>query len=449
MMSSTLRGMWVFSLIWIGQLVSILGSGLSEFALSLWVYQQTGSVTQFAFVFLFKVLPTIVLSPFAGVLVDRWDRRWTMILSDVGAALGTLLIALLLFSGRLEIWHVYAVTAFSSAFKAFQLPAYLATTTLLVPPKNLGRANGLVQIGQAASEILVPALAGILVATIQVRGVILIDFVTFLIAVITLLLVRLPRFELKPEDQAGKHSLRRDVASGLTYIAARPGLVGLLIFSVVVFFLGGMINALLVPMMLEFTSVDVLGLVLSIAGSGLLLGSLALVAWGGPQRRLNGMLGFGLLFGICILLIGARASVPLVALSAFGAHFAIPFISGFNQAIWQSKVALNMQGRVFAMRQMITLVAQPIALVVAGPLADRLFEPLLSPAGLLAGSVGRLIGVGRGRGIGLLFVMMGVGFILTMVTSYMHPRLRHVEDELPDVLPDKSDISGSHVPVLN
>lgn len=439
MIVSTLpRGRRVFLIIWFGQLISIIGSGLSEFALSLWVYQRTGSVTQFAFVFLFKVLPTIVLSPLAGVVVDRWDRRWTMLLSDAGAALSTLAIALLFFSDRLEIWHIYAATACSAAFGAFQVPAYLATTSLLVPPKELGRASGLVQIGQAVADILAPALAGVLVATIQVRGVILIDFATFGVAVLTLLLVRFPRLAAGPDHRTATRSLRQDLADGLAYLAARPGLLNMLLFFAVIYFLGAMIGALVVPLVLEFSSAEVLGLVLSIAGSGLLLGSLALAAWGGPSRRIEGMLGFSLLFGLCILLIGVRASAPLIALSAFGAHFCLPFINGLNQAVWQSKVAPALQGRVFALRQMVTRLAQPLALLVAGPLADRLFEPLLAPTGPLAGSVGALIGVGQGRGIGLLFVVMGLAVLLTTLTASLQPRLRRVETELPDALLSES-----------
>src|SRR5574337_645236 len=229
-------GMRAFTVIWIGQLVSIVGSGLSEFALGLWVYQRTASVTQFAFVFLFKVLPTLLLSPLAGVLVDRWDRRWTMILSDAGAALSTLTIALLFFMNRLEIWHVYVAAAISSAFGAFQVPAYLAAMSLLVPRKEIGRANGMAQAAQAASEILAPALAGALVVTIQIRGVILIDFATFLFAVLTLLVVRLPQLDHEPGNAIARSSVLRDMAYGWTYITSRPGLVGLLAFFAIIYF---------------------------------------------------------------------------------------------------------------------------------------------------------------------------------------------------------------------
>ncbi|MGD8814610.1 MAG: MFS transporter, partial [Anaerolineales bacterium] len=170
------RGMITFSIVWLGQCVSVIGSGLTSFALGVWIFERTGSVTQFALIGLFAALPRVLLSPLAGALVDRWDRRRAMILSDTGAGLSTLLLVLLLFSNRLEIWHIYLIVGTSAAFSTIQWPAYTAATTLLVAKKNLGRANGMVQFGLAASEILAPALAGVLILTVQLEGVILIDF---------------------------------------------------------------------------------------------------------------------------------------------------------------------------------------------------------------------------------------------------------------------------------
>ena len=187
----------VFILIWFGQMVSLIGSGLTGFALGVWVYQRTGSVTQLALISLFTILPGIVISPIAGTLVDRWDRRWTMLLGDCGAGLSTLALALLLFADRLELWHIYLATSVSSTCSAFQYPAYAGATTLLVPSQHLGRASGLVHLGRSVAQLISPVLAGILVVTLQIQGVILLDFATFLFALVTLLLVRFPK--PKPE----------------------------------------------------------------------------------------------------------------------------------------------------------------------------------------------------------------------------------------------------------
>jgi len=431
------RGMGIFTIIWGGQVVSTIGSGLTSFALGLWVYQLTGSVTQFALIAFCTVLPRLALSPLAGALVDRWDRRWAMILSDSGAAFSTLVIVGLFLTNRLEVWHIYLMTAISSAFGTFQWPAYTAAITLLVPKRNLGRANGMVQFGQAASEILAPTLAGILVITIQIWGVILIDFATFLFAVLTLLLVRIPKPTPTTAGKKEEGSLLREAAYGWSYLTTRPGLLGLLVFFAVVNFLWGMVGALIMPMILNFTSADVLGMIISIAGIGLLTGSLVMSVWGGPKRRINGVLNFELLSGLCFLLIGLRPAAWLVAIGAFGAHLTIAIVSGSNQAIWQSKVAPHVQGRVFAMQQMIAKSTTPLAYLLAGTLADKVFEPLLAANGLLAGSLGHIMGIGPGRGIGLLFIVMGMMKVIVSLGGYLYPRIYFVEDELPDAIAEE------------
>ena len=197
-----------FLTVWLGQSVSLIGSGLTSFALGVWVFERSGSITQFALIGLFAVLPRVLLSPLAGIIVDRWDRRRAMILSDAGAGLCTLSVVLLMTAGRLEVWHIFLLTAASSAFSALQWPAYMAAITLLMPKQHLGRANGLVQLGRALSEILAPALAGILMSVIGLQGVILIDFATFGFAVLTLLPVRFPIQDLPPEKGSAKFDLR-------------------------------------------------------------------------------------------------------------------------------------------------------------------------------------------------------------------------------------------------
>lgn len=428
------RGATTFSIIWLGQLVSVVGSGLTSFALGVWTFERTGSATHFALIGLCAVLPRVLLSPLAGAVVDRWDRRRVMILSDVGAGLSTLVVFLLFGANRLEIWHIYLLTSINAAFGTVQWPAFMAVTSLLVSQKNLGRANGMVQFGQATSEILAPALAGVLLGTIRLEGVILIDFATFVFAVITLLIVRFPSSTGSPASLPGDASFWRDLTVGWTYIAARPGLLGLLGFFAVVNFLWGMVGALVTPMVLSWTSSSVLGAVISIAGVGMLTGSLIMSIWGGPQRRINGVLRFELLSGFCFMLMGLRPSFWLVAAGAFGAHVTIAIVYGSNQAIWQSKVAPDLQGRVFAAQQMVARAAAPLAYLLAGPLSDKLFEPLLTVDGPLAGGVGQVIGVGPGRGMGLLFMIMGIVKVAVSLAGQMQPHIRHIEDELPDAI---------------
>ncbi|MBN1933057.1 MAG: MFS transporter [Anaerolineae bacterium] len=430
--------MAVFTTVWLGQLFSIVGSGLTGFALGVWVFEQTGSATQYALIGLFNVLPKIVLSPLAGVIADKWDRRLAMIVSDAGAGISTLVLALLLYAGRLEIWHIYALTAISASFSTIQWPAFAAATTLLVPQKDLGRTNGMMQLGQAAAEILSPALAGVLLGVVRLEGVILIDFATFILAVATLGCVRFP--QPQEMDNAPRVLLKQELAVGWKYIAARQGLLGLLFLSTAINFLWGMVGALITPMILGFTSSEALGAIISIAGTGMLIGGLVMSVWGGPKRRINGILAFEFLSGVCFMLIGLRPVFWLTAVGAFFAHITIAIVSGSNQAIWQCKVAPTVQGRVFATQQTIASAAAPLAYLLAGPLADRLFEPMLAPNGALAGSVGSIIGVGSGRGIGLLFIAMGLAKMTVTTIGYVHSRIRLVEDELPDAA-----IPSSHI----
>jgi DHA3 family macrolide efflux protein-like MFS transporter len=428
------RGMWVFVLIWFGQLISLIGSGLTSFALGVWVYETTDSATSYALVILATMAPGILLSPLAGTLVDRWDRRWAMILSDIGAGLSTLIIFLLFTSGQFELWHILMATAASSAFGAFQWPAYSAATTLLVPKEHYGRANGIVQLGQAIAYIASPALAGFLVVQIQIQGVVLIDFATFAFAVLTLLFVRIPSPETTAEREVGKASFLREAAYGWAYLTARPGLLGMLTLFALLNFLLGVVMALFTPMVLSFTDADVLGTMTSIGASGMLFGGLVMSIWGGPKCRIHGMLGFLLLAGLTISVSGLRPSVPLVTAAAFGFFFCFPIVSASSDAIWQSKVAPDVQGRVFATRSMVAMSTMPLAYILAGPLADGVFEPLLATGGSLAGSIGPVIGGGQGRGIGLMFMLMGMLTMLATVGGYLHPRIRLVEDELPDVI---------------
>jgi DHA3 family macrolide efflux protein-like MFS transporter len=431
-------GTKAFLLICFGQLISLIGSGLTGFALGVWVYQQTGAVTQFALITLFTTLPGIVVSPVAGAIVDRWNRRHAMMLSDSVAGCCALVVALLLLSGRLDIWHIYLAMGVSSAFVALHWPAYAAAVTMLFPRRHLGRASGLMQLGQATAKVISPMLAGALVGTIHIHGVLLLDFATFLFAFSTLLFVRMPTVASLPETEEKKGSLLGETLYGWTYITRRPGLFLLLALFAANNFLTGIVIVLVTPLILSFASAAVLGAVLTVAGGGMLAGGAIMSIWGGPRRRVRGILIFTILQSALLVTGGLRASVTLIAAAAFGYLFAASVISGASQSLWQSKIAPSVQGRVFAVRSLIAWSSLPLASLAAGPLSDSLFEPLLAVNGPLAESVGRIIGVGPGRGIGLLFILAGFVTLLTTSLAYLHPRLRFVEDELPDAMAEDS-----------
>ena len=425
-------GLRAFGLMWSGQLVSLVGSGLTRFALGVWVYQRTGSVTDFTLITLFAFLPGLLAAPFAGALVDRWDRRWTMFWSDLGPALGTLAIVLLVRADALEVWHVYLVAGLGSVFNSFQWPAYIAATTLLVPKRQLGRANGMMQFGQAAAEVVAPVLAGLLLGTVGMAGVVLIDLGTFLFAAATLLLVRSRgRRPARSGAPPGARCSPRSV-SGWAFVRERPGLLGLLLYFAAINLAFSIASVLAIPLVLSFATPQVLAQVLAASSAGLLAGSVAMTATGGPRPRIHGVLAFGLLFGVALGIVGLRPSAPLVAVGLFLAMAGAPIINGSSQAIWQVKVPPDVQGRVFAVRRLIAQFTAPLGFLAAGPLADRVFRPLLAEGGPLAGSVGRVLGVGPGRGIGLIYLSLAALPVLASLWGYANPRLRKVEEELPD-----------------
>jgi len=440
--ASSARGLLIFYAICIGQIVSTVGSGLTGFAVRVWAYQRTGSATQFALIALCYTLPGLLLLPFTGVLVDRYDKRWLMFLSDVGAGCGTLAIWFLLTTGHLEIWNIYLAVSVMSAFGALRGPAYAATTPVLVPKEQLGRANGLIQFGGAASQTLAPFLAGILLASMGLQGVTLIDLSTFVFAVLILSVVRLPKPDAMIHYEQKRAAFLKEALYGWQYIKERPGLLGLLLMSVIINGSERMVVVLITPLVLGFSTAQVLGVISSFAGIGMILGAVTMSAWGGPKRRIYGVLGFTMLRALLLFLGGLQPSALLIGIAASLFLFFGQIGGGSAQALWQTKVAPEVQGRVFAILGLVSGAVTPFALVLAGTLVDNVFQPLLNPGGLLVNSVGRLIGVGPGRGIGLIFITLGILNAIVVIAGYLHPRIRQVESELPNAI-ENVLVSGS------
>ena len=432
--------MRTFFIIWGGQVVSVLGTGLTQFGVFFFVFGETGSVTSLAMVILAASIPSIIIGPFAGTIVDRIDRRWAMIGSDTVAGLSSILLAILWLTGNLEVWHIVATAAVSSVGQAFQEPAYMATIPLIVPKEQLNRANGLVNTTQALGTVVAPVLAGVLIVTIGLGGILIIDVVTFAIAVLALLIVRFPRPERSnASDPDATPSLLSETGDGFRYLKARTGLLIFLFVALVLNFLLGFTNVLTFPLILSFANETVMGTMLSSVGLAMLAGSIFASTWKGPQHRVRFILGMIVLGGIFVGLSGARANAFWIAGWFIAFMVLVPVVNATSQSLWQVKIAPHYQGRVFALRRMIAVGATPIAYALAGPLADNVFEPLMAPGGALADSVGSLIGVGPGRGIGLMYMIMGALLAITGVAGYMIPKLRNVERDIPDAIPDTTD----------
>ncbi len=431
---SGIKGMKAFTTMWLGQLVSQLGSGLTSFAISIWVLDHTHSVTRFTLTIVFAGLPGVLVAPFAGVLVDRLDRRTMLILTNLGSALCSLSLLLLLYAHALQLWHIYLIVACNSIFGTFQWPAMAAAITMLVGREKLGRAAGMLEMGNAATAIAAPPLAGLLLALTSISNVLLVDFLSFFVAIGVLLAVSIPRPEASSEGKKGKGSMWHEAAVGWRFIRERQGLLALLLFFAAVNLVTSMCSVAIIPMVRGFATPAGVGIVMSMTGIGMLLGGSFMTATGGPRPRIRGILGSAALMTLCFVVIAARPSIVVTSIGVVLFFLTIPVINGSSQAIWQSKVPPDLQGRVFALRRMIAQFTTPIGDFSAGPLTDHVFQPLMIPGGLLAASLGRLIGVGPGRGIALMFLVMAIFPLLIAVGGFLSPRVRFVERDLPDVV---------------
>jgi len=424
-----------FTIVWLGQFVSLLGTGMTGFAMTIWAWQTTGEATALALVGFFTFAPTVLMSPIAGALVDRWNRKLVMMLSDLASGLSTVVVMILMASGRLEIWHLYVTGTFSGAFQAFQFPAYSAAVTMMLPKEQYARANGMIGLAGSASNILAPVAAEILLGIVGTSGILAFDVVTFIVAIAALLPVYIPQPPSTGLGQGEKPSLLRDSVYGFRYIYERPSLLGLLLVFFAINLIFIMSFPLLAPMILSRTGDDtlILGSVQSAFGVGGVLGGVLMSVWGGPKRKIHGvMLGMVASSLLGTLTMGLGRGPVVWAFAAFTIMCFMPIINGSSQAIWQAKVAPEVQGRVFATRRLIAQITSPVGMILAGPLADWVFGPAMMPGGALVSVFGWLVGTGPGAGISLIFVFVGVLGAIIGISAYAFEAIRRLEEILPD-----------------
>ena len=431
--------MRTFLIVWFGQLISLLGSKLTEFALGFWIleqtYRDTGTITQFALTILLIYLPKVIVSPFAGVVIDRWNRRYAMIMSDVVTTLITIIVIFLASSNQLEVWHIYLAVTVTSTFNAFQTPASTAAIAQVVPPQHFSRANGMVQVSSGVAKIVSPFIAGILMKFIGLEGVLTIDLGTFVVALFTLSIVRFPNIKRRrSRNKSATGRFLQDTISGWHYIVVRPGLLRLLSFVAISYFTTGMLEVVLWPLLYKPDSTQQLGTILSIGGCGVLIGSLLMSIWGSTKYRVLTIMGCVGLQGIVTLIAGLKISVIVLAIGVFFYLFSHPIIISSNQAIWQSKVPTHLQGRIFALQQSLERSLAIFAYLLAGPLVDTILNPLMAEGGLLNYYLAPLIGgqIGQDGGISLLLVLLGIFNLVLVAIAFQEPRLLNLETELPD-----------------
>ncbi|MBD2561906.1 MULTISPECIES: MFS transporter [Nostoc] len=419
-----------FTLFWLGQSLSEIGNRLTGFGLGIWVYQNTHAVTQLSLVIFFTTLPGVLITPFAGALIDRWNRKWTIIFSEIAAALITLTLAVLLLTGNLQLWHTYVSAFFTSVCGSFQMTAKGAALPLMVPSNQMGRANGLIQFSTALGQLVAPILAGLLIANVQLQGLLLIDLSTYLIALLTLLFIHIPQPESSILPTMGISTIINDIVYGWENISSRFFLLILLSFMTVYFFVNGMTSVLINPLILSFSSTTTFGSVMSIAGCGMVAGSILMSIWGGGKKSISALFIFSALNGIGLLITGIKPFIPTIALGIFISFFTLPIILSTNSTILQTSIPQNVQGRVLSLFYTLAGLGGAFGNLSASPLTDGFLEPMLSNDGLLASTVGRVIETGSGRGIGFLMVLEGLLVLIMSVSLYNYFALKEMDEEL-------------------
>jgi MFS family permease len=401
----------------------------------LWAWQITGSATALSLVAAFSFAPLFLLSPIAGVLVDRWNRKLVMLLGDLAAGTATIVVLLLYTTGKLQIWHLFITGACAGVFQSLQWPAYSAAISTMVPKAQYGRANGMLSLAESAAGIGAPLLAGVLVGILGISGILIIDIITFCLAIMILLIIHIPQPPTSAESHALRGSFRQEVIYGFRYIFTRPGLLGIQMILLASNLVTNFATVVITPMILARTAnnATLLGTVLAAGSFGTLLGGMCMSTWGGPKRRIHGvLLGCALSGLLGILVMGLGRSLPVWAFGAFIGLFFAPIISGSNQAIWQTKVALDVQGRVFAARRLIAAIAIPIAMFLAGPVADYIFEPAMRSNSAFANAFEPVVGVGPGAGMSVMMVISGALLGVIGLAGYCFRAIQNVEIELPD-----------------
>lgn len=427
-----------FLMVALGQLVSLTGSALTQWAIPLWIYLETGSLARYGLLAVLTLLPGLLGAPLAGAVVDRHDRRRVMILASMASGGAELVLTVLLLTGRLDPSYVYGLIVWLSLASVFQRVAYTAAVPQLVPKWYLGHANGVTQMANGISTLFMPLVAAGVLATIGLGGILAIDVASYAFVLVVLALVRFP-------DTMGwrrRETLGAEILGGFRYLWEHRGFrASVVFFSTISLFLGAPL-VLVAPLVLSFGTLADVGRVSFVEGLGAVLGGLSMGLWGGPRRyRMIGVMVSIAVAGAFCVLTGLRPNLPVITVAVFGTALGLALDHGIYLTVVQVKVPQRFHGRVIALNQMISWSTLPIGYAVIAPLAAKLLEPLLDHGGALASTVGRVIGSGPGRGIGLVFVVSGLAILAVVAVAARTPVLSRFDTAVPDALPD--DLVGA------
>lgn len=439
------------------QTFSLIGSQMTHLAVAIKVFKDTEQATPLAMAAFFAALPALLSSSLAGVLADRWDRRRVMALADTGQALGTLLLLLTFATGIFEVWHLYVVALIQAVFGSFQGPAFQAASTMLVPDEHRDRSNAIRQLTGPMAGIIAPVLASLLFVLIGATGVMVIDLATFAVAVVVVLLVKIPHPEKTTEGRALEDAAPRaagflapyralwhEVTIGFRFLASRRILLLMSMYISLVNFLIGGAFVLNTPYVLSITdSETALGTLMAVTSLGAIVGGIIMSAWGGTRPRIHTIMPGIAVAGLCLALYGVSRSSLTMGAAMFMLMLPIPMINASFMSIMQIKIPPDLQGRVFAALGQMGILLNPLAYLIAGPLADRVFEPAV---GTGAWDIFEpLVGSQEGSGIGLIMLLAGGLIVVVTLMVYAVSAVRRMEVILPDYEPIAAQPESSAV----
>ena len=401
-----------FTILWFGQIISLIGSAMTWFAFTIWAWETTGKASALATISFFAFLPTVLFSPLAGAFVDRWNRKLVMLFSDLASALGTLVIFVIYTFGSLQIWHIYLVSILAGFFTAFQYPAYSAAVTTMLSKEDYTRAEGMLGSARALSGILAPIFAAALLGMVGLSGIMVIDLVTFLFAFGTLIFIHIPQPQQTETGLQSKGTLWQEIQFGFRYINEKQSLRSLTVLFMVAGVCLAIGATLMAPLVLSGTgnNESALATIQSTGAVGGIVGGVILSLWGGTKRRIHNVLIGGV--GACLLGIiwlGLGNAILIWAIGSFFFAFFEPFVEGGNLAIWQVKVPADVQGRVFSARHLLVQIPYLFGILIAGYLAEAI-------------------------AIRTILVFVGVAGMIVFITGYFFQHIRSAEELLPDAM---------------
>lgn len=424
-MNHTEKSFGKFMLLWSGDFISAIGSGLTSFGLGVYIFQQTGKASLMALVTLLAFLPSLLLSPIAGVLADRYDRRLLMILGDSLSAVGLLFILVSMLQGEAQLWQICVGVTISSVFASLLEPAYKATITDLLNPEQYSKASGLVQIAGSAKYLISPVLAGFLLTISDIRLLLVLDICTFFVTVATTLVVK----KGLPSQKAEKgFSFFAELKTGWDALHRKKGILTLVVMGALITFCLGFIQTLASPMVLSFSNSATLGTLMTVITLGMLVSSGVL---GGIsiKKGYAGMLSLSLFgAGVFMALFGMRENVVFIGVAGFLFFAMLPFANASLDYLLRTNIDNSLQGRAWGLIGLISQLGYVAAYAVSGLLADYVFTPLLLDGGALSENVGKILGTGPGRGIGLLIVLAGMLLCVTAVILLGMKSIRRLEN---------------------